>query len=300
MLFIKIELNDLIFEPRPETVNWKILLIERKTNEYEPHVYILQEISSGRYYIGSRTKLKCKDTDLGKKYFTSSKNISGIWKNDNSKFEVISIIKCESNRAALWYESLLINKLDAVKSELFINRSNGGQEFCMSGAAVSEETRNKLSIANKGKRTITESHRKILSESNKGKCKTDSHKKKLSEANVGKVRSKESKEKQSKSVRSEKNHMFGKAHSEETRKTMSKLKKDKPLSEEHKEKLSETKLGTKNHMFGKTHSEEARQKQKDAWAALPILTCPHCGMESVSVGNMNRYHFAKCKLNPNL
>lgn len=300
MLFIENKDYNIIIEPRPEITNWKIRLSKRIENEYEPYVYIVQEVSSGRYYIGSRTKIKCKDSDLGQSYFTSSKNITEIWKADSTKFDIIFKFRCESNRAALWYESFLIKEFDSVKRDLFINKSNGGHTFCMSGTEVSKETRAKLSRANKGKRTISEEHRKILSEANKGKTKTDSHKKKLSEANKGKLRSKESKEKQSKTITSENNHFYGKAHSEESRKKMAENKKDKPLSETHKDHMRESKLGDRNYMFGKTHSDESRQKQKDAWAKLPTLICPHCGMKSISVGNMNRYHFDKCKLNPNL
>ena len=36
---------------------------------------------------------------------------------------------------------------------------------------------------------------------------------------------------------------------------------------------------------------------KAMWANAPILTCPHCGKESKNKGNMNRYHFDKCKIN---
>jgi hypothetical protein len=46
---------------------------------------------------------------------------------------------------------------------------------------------------------------------------------------------------------------------------------------------------------GKKKSEEHISNWKTSWAMRPMITCPHCGLSSRSGGNMQRYHFDKCK-----
>ena len=62
------------------------------------------------------------------------------------------------------------------------NRTNGGDG--VSGAIVSEETRKKISVANKGK-THSEEHIRKLSEVHKGHIVSEETKRKISEANKG-------------------------------------------------------------------------------------------------------------------
>jgi hypothetical protein len=42
-------------------------------------------------------------------------------------------------------------------------------------------------------------------------------------------------------------------------------------------------------------SEETRAKMRASWEGREIVTCPHCGLESVNKGNMSRWHFDNCK-----
>jgi group I intron endonuclease len=49
--------------------------------------------------------------------------------------------------------------------------------------------------------------------------------------------------------------------------------------------------------FGRT--KESIEKQKDTLSKKPILTCPHCGLQSKSESMMKGYHFDNCKYNPN-
>jgi len=59
--------------------------------------------------------------------------------------------------------------------------------------------------------------------------------------------------------------------------------------------------------LGSTRSDTSKEKMRNAWtperkaaqaersrlqnANRPVITCPHCGKQSVSSSNMNRYHF---------
>lgn len=50
-------------------------------------------------------------------------------------------------------------------------------------------------------------------------------------------------------------------------------------------------------MLGKTHSEKVKRESAERLANRPTVTCPHCGKSSNSPV-MNRWHFDKCKRNP--
>lgn len=100
---------------------------------------------------------------------------------------------------------------------------------------------------------------------------------------------------QSARISGENHHMYGKMHSTET-----------------VEKMREAKRGTKNPRYGIPNSDEQKAKisaankglkrtaefcqlMKDVNERQPVKTCPHCGIQSKSQGNMNRWHGDNCK-----
>ena len=128
------------------------------------------------------------------------------------------------------------------------NRTDGGEG--VSGRILSQESRRKISEANKGNtnclgKTHSEESRKKMSESQKGNTKM-----------LGKTHSEETKRKMSDSSKGNTNWL-GKTHSEETKRKMSETKKNP--SEETRRKLSEAQKGNTK-MLGKTHSEETKRK----------------------------------------
>ena len=128
------------------------------------------------------------------------------------------------------------------------NRTDGGEG--VSGRILSQESRRKISEANKGNtnclgKTHSEESRKKMSESQKGNTKM-----------LGKTHSEETKRKMSDSSKGNTNFL-GKTHSEETKRKMSEIKKNP--SEETRRKLSEAQKGNTK-MLGKTHSEETKRK----------------------------------------
>lgn len=119
--------------------------------------------------------------------------------------------------------------------------------------ALSEETRRKISEANKGRKRnpFSEEAKKKMSDAKKGKCLSDEHKKKLSESHsgdkgywYGKHLSKEHKEKLSNAklgkYKGENHPMYGKHHSDESKKKMSERREGTHLSDESKKKISES------------------------------------------------------------
>ena len=128
------------------------------------------------------------------------------------------------------------------------NRTDGGEG--VSGRILSQESRRKISEANKGNtnclgKTHSKESRKKMSESQKGNTKM-----------LGKTHSEETKRKMSDSSKGNTNFL-GKTHSEETKRKMSEIKKNP--SEETRRKLSEAQKGNTK-MLGKTHSEETKRK----------------------------------------
>ena len=90
------------------------------------------------------------------------------------------------------------------------------------GRKASEETKRKMSLAQKGK------HRDPCSEETKQK---------LREINLGKKLSEETKKKISEAISGEKNGNYGKKFSDEHKKKLSEAKKGKKLSSKHRQKI---------------------------------------------------------------
>jgi len=146
-------------------------------------------------------------------------------------------------------EILLIKKYGRKDLGLgnLVNMTDGGEGAL--GLIRSEETRQKMSEANKGKIRSEETRQKI-GKTSKGRTHKKESKQKISEANKGmvgwlkgKTMPEETRKKISESLKGEKHHAFGKTFSEEIRK-----------------KISESKKGIPSPNKGKTRSEEDRQK----------------------------------------
>jgi hypothetical protein len=161
------------------------------------------------------------------------------------------------------------------------NKTNGGEG--PSGWVPSEETRRKLSEANKNP---SEETRRKLSEANKGKTHSEETKRKLSEMNKGKTHSEETKRKLSEMNK-------GKTFSEETRRKLSDANKGKTYSEEHKRKISEAHKG-------KTYSEEHKRKLSEANKCKTFAITFTNGKKVIITGikrwvKENNYHYCSIK-----
>jgi hypothetical protein len=198
------------------------------------------------------------------------------------------------------------------------------------GTHMTEETKKKLSEANKGKHHSEET-RKKLSEANKGnkynlgKHHSEETRKKISEAKIGKRTgekhplfgkhlSEETRKKLSEANKGkrtgDKNPLFGKHHSEETRKKISEANKGnkynlgKHLSEETKKKLSEAKIGDKapNWLGGKSFEPYGLGWTKTLKRAIrerDNYTCQMCSKQQTEVVfAVHHIDYDKKNLNP--
>lgn len=186
------------------------MIIYKITNSINEKVYIGQTIKAlnKRWVDHKQYALHKWGTNV---YLYNAMRKHGI---DNFKIE--ALVETNSQDMLNQLECVLIERYKNEKRSY--NIRGGG-----SNGKLSEETKRKLSEANKGKKHSEESKRK-MSEARKGKKKSEETKRKMSEANKGKVFSEETKRKLSVV---NKLKWKGKKHSEETKRKMSESNKMK-------------------------------------------------------------------------
>lgn len=273
--------NQRIFvSPKHSEFNFSTKRNWRTDGQYEPFVYLIQEVDTEKMYIGSKTAKGCLESDLGTRYFTSSKEID--WASNPNDFEICKVIPCASNHDAIILEYQLIKENFAVYDDNFFNRNNNSVEWNTSGMKreFSEEYRMKLSLAKKGNK------------------KTQDHKNKISAAN------KEFRKRNPDFQRGEQNPNYGKQLSQETKDKIGAKNKGQTRNDEFCEFLSsrnkEFYKDKNNHpMYNKHHTEESKEKIRESskGRVQPLRKCPHCNKEG-RTGAMSRFHFDNCKHNP--
>src|SRR5574344_1487309 len=225
------------------------------------YVYKVMNIITGQFYIGQRSAYRSgtPEEDLGIHYFTSSKVVRPLFKNNTSEWKK-EILYRDINYAEKLdrIEGYEIHKV--INDKLCLNRSDPliRPGFTAAGKPKSDETRRKLSEARKHQSDET---RRKISEAHKGKSTTKGkHWKCSEEAKVHMSESKKGKPSPNKG-----NHF-----SEETRRKLSEAKKGKHHSEETKRKISEAHKGRKAWNKGKHFSEETRRKISEALKGKPL------------------------------
>lgn len=170
-------------------------------------IYKTTNLINGKYYIG-----KHQTENINDSYYGSGKAIKiaiNIYGKSNFKKEILFVFNNESEMNNK--EKEIISE-EIVKSKFTYNLGVGGEggpQF--NGRNHSDETKQKLSDFNKGKK-ISEKTRKKLSESLKGRIFSEETKLKLSES--AKNRSEETRKKVSESLK-------GHKHSDESKQKMS-------------------------------------------------------------------------------
>jgi hypothetical protein len=149
------------------------------------------------------------------------------------------------------------------------NKTDGGEG--PSGRIANEQTRKKISDANKGEnnpnygKSLSEEARRKLSEARKGIKHSEETRRKQSEAKKGTTQSEEIRRKKSDAMRGENNPNYGKSPSEETRKKQSEAKKGKKHSEETRRKLSEARKSKKWWNDGKGNTKRSKECPGPNW-----------------------------------
>ena len=147
------------------------------------------------------------------------------------------VFQVESEEEMYRKEIELISFYHSNDPEYGYNCSTGGECIAL-GCRRSEETRRKISKAQKGK-TFSEEYRKKLSEAQKKRCSDPEFREKMSKIHRGKTVSEESRKKMSESHRGKPRKPFSERH----RKHISENVKERWADPEYRKKISETLKG---------------------------------------------------------
>lgn len=224
-------------------------------NIYSPYTYLLSWTSLDKHYYGVRHAKRCSPKDLWVSYFSSSKEVKKYKKlyGDPDIIEVRKVF--ESGDVARLWEQKVLKRLNAARSDKWLNKNNSDGKFYNKGHT--EDTKQKLSILNMGKkwsieaiqkreltkkskgirtnvgRELTTEHKNKIKKSMEGRVLTPEWKAKIGASNKGKTRSAEQKEANSLKHKGIKKP----PRSEEHRRNLSKANQGKRHSPETKEKL---------------------------------------------------------------
>ena len=160
-------------------------------NIYQPYTYLIKFKPTGQFYYGTSYansgKKVANPEQFWNTYFTSSSYIKDLVKEhgkDAFEFQVRKVF--ERADQALKCEKKVLTTFNAKFNSSWLNKSNG---YGSTGFTKHiEETKEKISKANKGRKlpTKTKEHREKLSNALKGKkVLTPEHKEKLLKANTG-------------------------------------------------------------------------------------------------------------------
>lgn len=196
-------------------------------------IYRITNLINGKTYIGQHKYNKLDDSYMGSgKLIKLAIKKHGV---ENFKKEIL-YSRIQYRETADDMERFAIAKERAIGKAEY-NIANGGNGT----GTISDETKQKISEAHKGKHH-SEEHKRKISESEKGRKLSEETRKKISEAlkrnanNTGKHLSEEIKRKISEAHK-------GKSHSEEHNRKVSEALKGKHMSEEAKRKISEARKG---------------------------------------------------------
>lgn len=160
------------------------------------YTYLVGWKSANLYYYGVRFAAGCRPEDLWVKYFTSSKKVKALRKRIGEP-DVVEVRKIfEDEQSARNWEAKVIKRVNAVKSDRWLNQSDNTDKFYHSGprGSFSADHRAKLSAARKG-RKLTEAHKQALITSRLGKKNSTEHNEKLKVWNTGRKMSDEARAK---------------------------------------------------------------------------------------------------------
>jgi hypothetical protein len=97
-----------------------------------PFTYLVTEKSTGKRYYGSRYAKNCHPSDLGNKYFTSSKEINELVdKYGVSWFAWEIRLICKTVEQTRNLETKILCKIGAAQRNDWFNKSNGNKSFLL-------------------------------------------------------------------------------------------------------------------------------------------------------------------------
>ena len=186
------------------------------------YTYMVTNNINGKVYVGSHS---WSGEGIDPNYYGSGTAITrAVKKYGKENFQVEVLYYYETAEECRADEERILTEYNVRDCPYSYNCKNSAVGF--TSEDMTDEIRQKISQANKGK-TISEEHRKKLSQAHKGKTKSEEHRKKLSQTLKGRI------------------------ISDATRQKISQTLKRKTASEEYRQKLSQAMTGKNNPMYGK-------------------------------------------------
>lgn len=205
-----------------------------------PYTYLIGWTSLNKFYYGSRYATDCHPDDLFVRYFTSSKQVKRILKENGNPDVIIVRRTFESVEQARHWEHKVLRRLNVINNDKWINKTDNkaispmlGLDNPMYGKVGNKSHRYGKKLSKQTKKIIGEKSRK-----KRGNMPPD-----FSE----KMRA----------------IVTGRKHSETAKQKISQKLTGRTFSEAHKQKISlnhVSMLGENNPFYGKTHSSESKAK----------------------------------------
>lgn len=153
----------------------------------KPFTYLLRFKPTGQLYYGSRYSNGCCPEQLWTTYYTSSKVIKQlISKHGKDSFDYKITRIFQNKKEARNWEFRFLSKVNAKRSNLWLNQHNGNGDFMNKGGRpLSKEHREKISKSQIGKPRPATSKGLIGNQNNKGKLFSEDSKAKISLSRIG-------------------------------------------------------------------------------------------------------------------
>lgn len=222
------------------------------------YIYKWTHLPTSKWYIGARTKKGCHPDDG---YICSSKIVKPLIENTPTEWQR-EILHTGTPDEMLTLESAILTNLNAKNNINSYNLQNGDGNFTTAGMTMPKEWVDKIRKGNSGK---------IRSPEARENYRRANQKKAQDPAYLNKLR---------------------KPKPDDHKLKISEALRGLPKTDEHKHALSIAKKGKKTGPCSDTRREAIKKALKGKHT-LPLITCPHCGLNGRS--NMKRWHFDNCK-----
>jgi len=243
------------------------------SKESHGYVYKWTELSTWKWYIGSRSAKNCH-TDDG--YVCSSKIVKPLIQNNPENW-VREILWIGERNYATLVESEYLTYHNAASNEMSYNQHNSDYKWNNTG------------------RTMPQTPEHIIKRTSKriGSTVSDDSKRKMSESAKGKIISAEARANMSKA-------QYGRKHSEDTKNKIRSKSLLRRHSDETKQLISEKHKGRPSTRKGTTCSIVSKEKMSISQKNKKKGTCIHCGVV-MDICNLKKYHNDNCRLiNPDI
>ena len=222
------------------------------------YIYRWTHLPTSKWYIGVRTKKDCHPNDG---YICSSKIVKPLIESSPAEWQR-EILHTGTPDEMIKLESSILIELDAKNNKNSYNLQNGDGNFTTAGITMPQQWVDRIRKGNLGK-VRSEEARANYRRANRLKAQDPDYLEKLRKPKP-------------------------EGHGAKVSMALKGISK----TEEHRRAMSESRKGKKTGPCS-YERRNAIQEALKGKHTLPLIACPHCGLEGRS--NMQRWHFDNCK-----